>query len=211
MNNCYIFGSLSVNSFNHTIDETDYVIAADKGLENTEKFDIIPNLIIGDFDSLQYTPQGDNVIQHPVMKDDTDLFLAVRYGLQKGYKNFYIYGCLGERLDHTYGSIQTAAYIKDNGGCAFFVSDDTFLTIIENESISFSDKCNGVISVFSYTESAEISISGLLYGLNNRTIYQSHPLGISNEFINKKSTITVYSGKLLIISNSDTINNILGE
>ncbi len=211
MNNCYIFGSLSVNCFNHTIDETDYVIAADKGLENTEKFDITPNLIIGDFDSLQYTPQGDNVIQHPVMKDDTDLFLAVKYGLQKGYKNFYIYGCLGERLDHTYGSIQTAAYIKDNGGCAFFVSDDTLLTIIENESISFSEKSKGVISVFSYTESAEISISGLLYELNSSIIYQSHPLGISNEFINKKSTITAHSGKLLIISNSDTINNILGE
>lgn len=211
MNTCYIFGSLPVSSFNFETDETDLIIAADKGLENTKKFNIMPHIIIGDFDSLQFTPEGENVIKHPVMKDDTDLMLSIKYGLEKGYKTFYIFGCVGERLDHTIASVQAAAFVKENGGHAFFYGYETFLTIIEKEKITFSDNCSGIISVFSYTENADVTISGLLYQVENVTINQNNPLGVSNEFIGKKSSISSHSGKALIICNTNNTEFTLGE
>lgn len=198
---CYIFGSISVKELNEIPDEQDLIIAADKGVLNTERFSLKPHYIVGDFDSLEYIPAGNNVIKHPVMKDDTDLLLAIKTGFENGYNSFKIYGCLGgERLDHTFASIQAAAYIKENGGNAFFYDADTTLSIHQNEIVCFPAEAKGLISVFAYSEKASISIKGLLYELENKTISQSYPLGVSNEFIGKESTITVHEGTVLIIA-----------
>lgn len=200
MNTCYIFGSLNVDKFTNQIDETDFIIAADKGILNTQRFNLTPNLIVGDFDSLEYIPEGKNVIQHPVMKDDTDLILAVKLGFEQGYKNFKIYGCLGgDRLDHTIASIQTAAFIKENGGNAVFYDGSTCLSIHKNETITFPCTNKGVISIFSYTEKAVVSEKNLLYELDQYEITQNHPIGVSNEFIGKEAEITIHSGSVLII------------
>ena len=200
MNTCYIFGSLNVDNFTNQIDETDFVIAADKGILNTQRFNLLPDLIVGDFDSLEYVPEGKNVIQHPVMKDDTDLVLAVKIGFEQGYKNFIIYGCLGgDRLDHTFASIQTAAFIKEKGGNAVFYDGDTCISLHQNETITFPPTKQGIISVFSYTETAVVSEKNLLYELDKCEITQKHPIGVSNEFIGKQAEITVHSGSALII------------
>ncbi len=202
MNMCYIFGSLDVNSFPFSVDSDDFVIAADRGLLNAEKFNIKPDLIVGDFDSLNYIPQGKNVIKHPVMKDETDLILAVETALKKGYKNFYIFGCIGGRLDQTFATIQTADYIHNNGGNALLFGDNIKISILyENETLSFSSKNSGIISVFSYSEKANVSIKGLLYELDKAQIDQSYPLGVSNEFKCCDAEIKVNSGKALIIWN----------
>ena len=201
MNICYIFGSLDVTEIKTIPDNSDYVIAADKGYLNAERLNLKPDFIVGDFDSLQYTPAGDNVIKHPVMKDDTDLLLAIKTGFEKGYKTFKIYGCLGgERLDHTIATIQAAAYIKENGGSATFYDGDTTLSIHKNEILEYPPESVGLISVFSYTDKAVVSIKGLLYELDNISLSQNYPLGVSNEFTGKNATITVHSGTVLIIT-----------
>ena len=212
MNTCYIFGSVDVKSFNVKPDKTDFIIAADRGYLNVKKFNIIPHIIVGDFDSLNYVPNEENVIQHPVKKDDTDLILAVKTGFEKGYNNFIIYGCLGgERIDHTVASIQTASYILENNGTAVFVDGNTHLTLLQNNTIRFDANCDGDISVFSYSEKATVSISGLLYNLNKTEINNNHPLGVSNEFKRKTAQITIYYGKALIIWNTNKGKYTIGE
>lgn len=199
INTCYIFGSLEVEEFNKKIDSDDFIIAADRGLKNTQKLGLKPKLIVGDFDSLQYTPEGENVIKHPVMKDDTDLLLGIKKGLEKGYQNFEIYGCVGGRPDHTIAAIQAVAYVKDNGGNALLHGEEMCMAIIENEHISFPKDCTGNISVFSYTESAEITINGLLYNLDKTTFSQSYPLGVSNEFTGNEAEISITNGRALVM------------
>ena len=205
MNTCYIFGSVEVDKFKFNIDKTDIVIAADAGMKNTEKFGLNADYIVGDFDSLNYTPTGNNIIKHPVKKNETDLILAIDIGFEKGYKNFVIAGCVGGRYDHTFASIQSAAYVTEKGGNAVLINDGTYLTIIEDTSISFPDDCKGIISVFSYTENAfGVSEKGLLYEIENKDLTQNFPLGVSNEFIGKESIISVKNGKLLVIWQTET-------
>ena len=74
---------------------------------------------VGDFDSLGQVPEGENIVRHPVMKDDTDMMLAVKLGLERGYTRFHIYGGMGGRTDHTIANIQTLAYIAGRGASAF--------------------------------------------------------------------------------------------
>lgn len=204
MSKCYIFGSMEVNTPPPAIAKNDLIIAADAGLKNLEKFKIMPDYIVGDFDSLQFTPEGKNVIKHPIKKNETDTLLAVDTAFQKGYKFFEIYGCLGGRLDQTVASIQTAAYIVKKGGNAVFIDGSTHLTVLENNSISFTKKSQGTISVFAYSGPAKgVKLKNLLYELNNAELTPLFPLGVSNEFTGKESEISVENGMLCVIWDSD--------
>ncbi len=187
-----------------TPSEDDLIIAADGGLKSLEKFNIKPHLIVGDFDSLNYIPKGDNVIKHPVQKDETDTILAVDTAINKGYYNFVVYGCLGGRLDHTVASIQTASYISEKGGNGVFIDNDTFLTVIKNSKISFNAENKGLISVFAVSGIADgVNAKNLLYALNNAELSPDYPLGVSNEFTGKNADVSVNNGKLCIIWNGN--------
>ena len=182
--------------------DNDLIIAADAGLKNTERFNLKPDYIVGDFDSLEYVPDGSNVIKHPVKKDETDTILAVNVAFKKGYNNFIIYGCLGGRLDQTVASIQTASYITEKGGNAVFIDNETYMTVINNSNICFLEDNKGTVSVFSLSEkSYGVCENGLLYELENAELTSDYPLGVSNEFMNETAKISVEKGKICVIWN----------
>ena len=79
---CVIFCAAEFDALARPLEKDDYILAADGGLKHTRKLGIEPNEIIGDFDSLGFTPPGAEVF--PVEKDDTDAMLAVRRGLELG-------------------------------------------------------------------------------------------------------------------------------
>lgn len=204
---CYIFGALPVEEFNFEILKEDLVIAADAGIKNAQHFGIIPDYIIGDFDSLGYTPTDKNTIIHPIEKDDTDTMLAVKSGLEKGYSNFRIFGGIGGRLDHSFANIQTACYIAENNGNAVFYGNNENFTVIKNNQITFHKESKGNLSIFALEECEDVNIKGAFYELENGRLSVNFPLGTSNKFNNKEVTISVGNGKLLIIWERQGENN----
>ncbi len=200
MKTCYIFGALDTAVADFKPQENDLIIAADGGYSTLKKLNKKPDLVVGDFDSLGEAPENEKIIKHPVKKDDTDTLLAVKIGLEKGYKTFVIYGAIGGRLDHTVASIQTATFVAENGGIAYIYDGNYTITAIKNSSIKFKDNAKGYISIFGLSGVAKgVSIDGLLYTLNNAEITPYFPIGVSNEFINKESKISVSDGVLTII------------
>ena len=204
---CYIFGAMPVDAFDFEITKDDLVIAADAGIKNTQKLNIEPDYIIGDFDSLGYTPTDSNTIIHPIEKDDTDTMLAVKSGFEKGYHEFRIFGCTGGRLDHTFANIQTASYITENGGNAVFYGNNENFTVIKNNKITFSEKNKGNISIFALENCKNVNIKGAYYELENGALSTDFPLGTSNKFNNKEATVSVEEGKLLIIWERQGVKN----
>ncbi len=197
MKTCIIFCAGAYYGLAEPIGDGDYVIAADGGLAHLQGRK--PDCILGDFDSLGYVPQ-DGVV-FPVEKDDTDSMLAVRHGLAEGYRRFLLYGAMeGERLDHTVANFQTLQFIADRGGIGYLVGRDTVATVIKNGSLTFPACDGGILSVFCMGADAEgVSIRGMQYGLENGTLTAGMPLGVSNHFIGKKSTISVENGSLLVL------------
>lgn len=175
------------------------IIAADGGLRHTQALGIEADVILGDFDSLGYTP-ADGVV-FPVEKDDTDAMLAVRRGLAMGCDSFVIYGGLdGPRLDHTVAMFQTLQYLADQGanGCA--VGNSCIAKVVKNGEIAFPANAEGIVSVFCMGSDARgVSIQGLQYGLLDGTLTAGFPLGVSNHFVGKNGKISVKDGSLLII------------
>lgn len=205
MARCVIFGAAEFDTETISLLPDDYIIAADGGLKALERTSIEPHLIVGDFDSYEKIPDKDNIIRLPVKKDDTDTIFAIKTALNKGYKTFVFYGCIGGRLDHTLANLQAATFIAENNGNAVFIDGIYSLTVIKNSSITFSADCKGTVSAFAvYDKAYGVTEKGLLYSLDNAELTPAFPLGVSNEFIGKEAIISVKNGVLCIIWRSDS-------
>ena len=199
MGKCIIFCAAEFDKPVCPIETEDFILAADGGLAHVQKWGIEPDEILGDFDSLGYTPTDARVF--PVEKDDTDAMLAVRRGLQLGYKEFILYGSLdGPRLDHTIANFQTLQFLCDNGAFGYLVGRDYIVTVVKDGSIRFDTSATGTVSVFCLGRDAEgVSIRGLYYGLENGILTAGFPLGVSNHFTGEIAEIEVKDGSLLVI------------
>ena len=198
MKNCVIFcaGELDAPV---QIPENAFIIAADGGLQHTEKLGIRPDIILGDFDSLGYVPEGAEVF--PVEKDDSDSMLAARRGLAEGCRVFYFYGAMaGKRLDHTIANFQTLQFLADHDAVGYLLGKDTAATVVKNGKLEFPSNSTGILSVFCMGADAQgVSIRGCKYELAEGVLTAGHPLGLSNAFIGKTAEIQVKNGSLLVL------------
>ena len=155
--------------------------------------------MLGDFDSLGYTPKGANVF--PVEKDDTDAMLAVRRGLQLGYREFVLYGSIdGPRLDHTVANFQTLQFLADHGAYGYLVGKDYIITVVKDGKIMFPAGKTGTISVFCMGKDAQgVTERGLYYPLEDAVLTAGFPLGASNHFTGEQAEIEVKDGSLLVL------------
>ena len=202
MGNCVIFGAAEFDKLLAPIGENDLVIAADGGLVHTGKLGLMPHIILGDFDSLGYVPQGAQV--YPVEKDDTDSMLAVRKGLEAGFRRFVLYGALdGPRVDHTMANFQTLLFLADHGARGYLVGKHQTVTAVKNGCIRFPAGFSGTVSVFCLGSDARgVTIQGLHYGLEKGGLTSSFPLGVSNHFSGEAASVSVEAGSLLVIFDS---------
>lgn len=180
--------------------EDAFVISADRGYELAESLGVISDMVIGDFDSMKKIPQNENVEIFPVEKDDTDLMLAIKAGLDRGCKDFKIYGATGGRLDHTIGNIQSLSYLLSKGAVGEIVSDKERVTLIAPGKYLFDYIADFSLSLISYSESVKgLSIDGVKYELDNAVITNVFPIGISNKIISKRACVEFTEGILLVI------------
>ena len=197
MGKCIIFCAAEFDKPAEPIQPDDFLLAADGGLTHLQKLNLKPDGILGDFDSLGYTPQGAQVF--PVEKDDTDAMLAARKGLELGFRQFLFYGALdGPRLDHTVANFQTLQFLADHGASGYLVGKDYIITVICRETLSFSEDFTGILSLFCLgPDAGGVTIRGLQYPLENASLTSGFPLGVSNHFLEKPAEITVRDGSLL--------------
>ena len=199
MGKCIIFCAAGFDTPVEPIEKEDFVIAADGGLVHTQKLNIVPNEILGDFDSLGHIPEGANVFQ--VEKDDTDAMLAVRKGLALGYREFMLYGSLdGPRLDHTIANFQTLQFLADREACGYLIGKEYLVTVVKNGRLCFPAGCTGTVSVFCLgADATGVTLTGLYYPLENGTLTAGFPLGVSNHFTGEAAEISVENGSLLVL------------
>ena len=178
----------------------DLVIAADAGYRVCQQAGIVPDLLLGDFDSMDQ-PDFPHIRRSPVEKDDTDTMLAVKTALEEGCDTVYIYGGTGgKRLDHTLANLQTLLFIRRRGSRGYLYDDDFVWTAVENESLTIEKTVGwGLFSVFCLGDRAEgIDETGFQYPLADAVLTPEFPLGVSNHILEPTATITVRKGALAI-------------
>ncbi len=202
MKTCFIFGAGECESAEIKKNEYDIIIAADGGYETALKNGIKPDYVIGDFDSLGYIPESENIIKLKPEKDFTDMYSAVEKGIKLGYKRFVIYGATGGRADHTLANYQLAAMLAEKGCNAELINGKQVVAALHNGEMRFDKSLKGYISVFAHSDVCTgVYEKGLKYELENAELKNTFALGVSNEFIGKESIVSVETGTLIIIYN----------
>jgi thiamine pyrophosphokinase len=202
---CYIFGAGDRASREISLSSGDLVIAADGGFDYLQSLGLYADYVLGDFDSVHSQNLPSDAIRYPKEKDDTDMMLAVKLGLEKGYRKFAIYGGLGGRLDHTLANIQTLTYLAVNGASGVLYAEDYAVQVITDDSVTFQkdlpeNKKGNLCSIFSLSDiSVDVTIQGFKYETENVTLTNAFPLGVSNEFTGKKASVYVKKGTIAVL------------
>jgi thiamine pyrophosphokinase len=201
MDRCFIFAAGTFYGLRERPAEGDYVIAADAGYRVCQQLDFVPDLLLGDFDSMEAPTDFANICRAPVEKDDTDTMLALKTGLSNGCTEFFLYGGTGgKRLDHTLANLQSLLYLRRRGARGWLYDDDFVWTVIENESLTITKTVEwGLFSAFCLGDRAEgIDEVGFQYLLKDAVLTPEFPLGVSNHILEPQATITVRRGALAV-------------
>ena len=196
--------------------ESDLLAAADAGYRALLNAGQQPDLLIGDFDSLDPSEAGSftgEIIRLPVEKDDTDSIYCIKTGFARGYKDFLLYGMLGGgRISHTFANVQLLSYVKQNGGNAVLAAGDTRIfcaaageqviinALNEKQMTPYETGHSGNISIFSLSDEACVSLENLYYPGDRLILHRSFPLGVSNHLKDLPAKIKIHSGDILVIS-----------
>ena len=185
------------------LDRSAFIIAADSGYKNCLKAGVIPDLIIGDFDSASCPQFGNRVIRLPVEKNDTDTFYCVKEAVKLGYRDIELLCAIGDRVDHTYSNILCLEYCRQNGVKCVISNAKNRVLLVEGE-IEFEEEDYHYFSVFAFLGSAKgVTIKGAYYETDNIDLKLDDQFCQSNHFNNGKVNISVKEGKILLIMSND--------
>ncbi len=182
----------------------DFVVAADAGYLCCNKHGIIPDLVVGDFDSMRIEELDGAACEHvqlPCAKDDTDTLAAIRAGLEQGCCEFHIYGGISTDMAHSFANFQCLNFLEEHNAHGFLHTEGQVAQLVyAGSELQFEDEINKRLSIFSLGQRAcKVSLRGTKWTLDNATLSEAFPVGVSNVIIEKSAKLSVHEGKLLCI------------
>lgn len=183
-------------------------IAVDRGLEHLLHFQIEPNYVIGDFDSMSLATKNNIdqslMIQFPKEKDETDLELALIYAMSKRPNEIVIYGATGGRLDHELANLQLLSICLRDKINSYIVDKRNRITLKKPGSYVLESSSYKYVSFLSLYEHVKgLTLKGFKYDLENVLLKNGSSLCISNELISKRGTYSFSSGILIVVESRD--------
>ena len=189
--------------------KVDFIIAADKGCECLYDYNIIPDLLLGDFDSANKQIldtaklQIKEVLEFPPEKDYTDTEIAIIEAIKRGAEKIYLFGATGSRIDHTLGNIGLLLTAKKKGIILKIIYDNNKL-YLGKRKMTLRGKCGETISFHALSDKvANLEIKGGKYKLESYDMNLLEPRAICNEFVDSPIEIRYDSGELLILHSRD--------
>jgi thiamine pyrophosphokinase len=191
------------------ITEDTFLIGADSGADCLYDYNIKPDLLVGDFDSInknvfKYYEKSDCIIDiYPTEKDSTDTEIAVQKALSMNPSEIVFLGCTGSRIDHLFGNIGMLKICLEYGVNACIKDKNNNIRLIDTP-ILLKGTVGDIFSVQSYgDEVVGLTIKGGKYPLNNYDLKIGESITISNEFASSEVQLEFKSGTLMVILSSD--------
>lgn len=193
-------------------EQPDVLIAADRGMDFFYRNHREPDLIIGDFDSvdsksLQYFKGQTSVriVELSPMKDDTDTEAAIRYAISVGAEKITILGATGCRLDHVLGNVELLGIGLGVGVAIELVDAKNRIRMIDRGiKLKRKEQHGTYVSLLPYTERVEhLTLKGFKYPLEDAMLNGFCTLGVSNEIVAEEAEIVFDGGILLVIESRD--------
>ena len=198
-------GSIGTPAFyKPLVREDDLILCADSGYLNCEKMGLVPDLVIGDFDSCRrgVVPEKVPVVELPVEKDETDLHACINYVIDQGAEEILLFGCRGSRLDHSLAAV-SLVYMGLLKGVTIRLIDEHNELFMFRGSVEIPKREGYKLSLLPVTPVEGIYAEGVYYPLNGQGMNWGNPYGVSNEFVAETAKIEAKSGVLMVILSRD--------
>jgi thiamine pyrophosphokinase len=190
----------------------DCMIAADSGMNFLHRNGLVPDVIAGDFDSVENESlayfQGLNsvqVIKLNPMKDDTDTEFVIREAIRRGASEISVLGATGTRLDHVLANVNLLGIGIEEGIEIELIDEHNRIRMIDDSlTIEKAEQFGSFVSILPVKGDAKgVTLQGMKYPLDNVDIASFSSLGVSNEILEATATISLTQGYLLIIESQD--------
>lgn len=183
-----------------------YIICVDGGLRHASTLGVCPQLIVGDFDSVNrielkmYKQKNIEFIQLLPEKDETDTQIAIEEAIQRGATEIIMTGVIGTRFDHSYGNIMLLSYLNKKKVKGRIIHTNNIIRLLSVGKHKVVNEQMKTVSLLPFGGDVTIKrITGFKYDVSNLTFVSHIPLGISNEIIKNDAEIDVESGELLML------------
>jgi thiamine pyrophosphokinase len=185
------------------------LICADGGANYARKLGVIPDYIIGDFDSITENNlnyfSGKSEIVRIKRQSDTDVEKAIKLAIKKGYKDCLLLGVIGNRLDHSICNL--SIILKFAEKIRLRIIYEKSVLSVERGEINLITKPGEMISLFSFDSRTKIFSKGLKYELRNIPLQFGKNEGESNQATGKSVSIKIKNGRIFLIRLFDIAKN----
>lgn len=207
---CVIITGGTVNDLNWlagVLKESDMIICVDGGARYAAALGIIPQIIIGDLDSIGqmeynlFTKQGTVIKKYPVDKDDTDTALALGEVLSDNPKEVIILGAIGTRFDHSLASVHLLRVAMNSGVRARIIDEYNEISLVAPyEKVIVDGEPGDLFSLLPLTEKVSgVNVKGARWPLQEANFIIGNPYGVSNQLAADKVEISIKSGLMLFV------------
>ncbi|AJA48166.1 thiamine pyrophosphokinase [Clostridium pasteurianum DSM 525 = ATCC 6013] len=191
------------------IDNETFIISADSGSNILYKYNIIPDIILGDFDSIDrevinyFREKKCKIISYPTEKNFTDTEAALKEAIKMSPDSILLFGCTGSRLDHTFANLGLLYRCLISNIEAYIIDENNTISL-HNEAFKIEGKRGDLFSLQAFGSVVKgLSISKAKYELNNYDLKFGDPRTVSNELMDGSVFITFHKGILLLIKSKD--------
>lgn len=190
------------------ITEADMVIGVDGAADVLCQYDIVPNVLIGDFDTAnvqsveELKKQGVKVVRLSPRKNETDTEAAVNYAISHNASKITMFGALGSRVDHSLSNIMMLVRAHTAGVPARIIDEYNELQV-ENQHLILQGTPGQTVSILPLTGNLHVSATNLVYPLNELELNFGSSRGVSNVMADSDATINIKGGYALIIKTTD--------
>lgn len=187
------------------------LICADSGADFLCRNHIAPEVLLGDFDSMDESAMSwfnegttTRVIRYPRDKDYTDTFLAVEKAIEMGANEIVLLGCTGTRLDHVMANYNLLYSCLKRGITARITDAHNNIRIINESTVIDRDERFKYLSLFAYGgDVRNLSIKNAKYELHDYDLHIGDSLTVSNEFKEGQVQVSFDEGMLAIFMSVD--------
>ncbi len=198
----------SLSLYNSLYDTSCKIIAADSGAEFFKENGILPDVLLGDFDSikeetLSYFEKKIEVIRYDTVKDFTDTEAALEEALKDNPDEIVLLGCTGNRLDHFIGNLSLLEKAMRNGIKAYIMDDHNKIFMMD-ESGTIENDFGDYISFQAFRGPVRgFGVEGAKYPLRDYELVLGDSMNVSNEFMKKDITVTFSEGIMMVFMTKD--------
>lgn len=186
------------------------VYAVDGGLTVADAAGIMPEYLVGDFDTAEATlveryEAKCVTLRHRPEKDATDTELAIEDAIERGAEELYLLGATGSRLDHTLANVHMLYKVLQKGKKAWILNENNRISLYKEGFCKKREELFGTYLSFLpfFGTVTGVILSGVKYPLNGATLTAGNSLGVSNECVENSIGVSFSDGYLLMIEARD--------